>query len=81
MKGKVHKGRVLVKEQVLKEKTVNGIIIPVAEQKQLKGEIVIGGEQVKVGDTIYYAPEKGVKIVIEEEKFLLLGESDVLYIE
>ena len=44
MKGRVHKGRVLVKEQDLKEKTVNGIIIPVAEQKQLTGEIVIGGE-------------------------------------
>jgi co-chaperonin GroES (HSP10) len=81
MKGKILKGRLLIKERVLKEENKGGIIIPVADQKQRIGEVLIGGEQVIKGDVIYYASAKGVNITIDEEKFILLGESEVLYVE
>lgn len=79
MKGKVNKGRILVKQVLKEEKVVNGVIIPAVIEKQKTGEVVIGGEEVSVGDKIYYEND-GVKLVIEGEDFVLMNERDVLYI-
>ena len=79
MKGKINKGRLLVKLQEINEDTKNGIIIPSVVTKQKTAEVVIGGEEVKAGDTIYYVAD-GVKVVIDEVDYTLIGEKDVLYV-
>lgn len=80
MKGKLIKGRILVRE-IPSEKVINGIIIPDTslDSKQRNGVCVIGGVEVNEGDNIVYQP-KGFKLTIEGEEFVLLSEADVLYI-
>jgi len=68
-----------------------GIIIPdTAKEKPQQGEVVAVGKgrlldsgeraelEVKKGDKVLFRKYSGTEINIEEEKYLILGESDIL---
>ncbi len=88
MNGKILSGKVLVKPQEAEEKTVSGIIIPdSAKEKPLRGQIVlVGGAkkdepmEVKAGDTVLYGKYAGTELTIDNENYLLINQTDVLYI-
>ncbi len=83
--------RVLVKPIDEPETKKGGIIIPdTAKEKPQKGEVVAVGKgrildsgervalEVKKGDKVLFRKYSGTEINIEEEKYLILGESDIL---
>ncbi len=80
--------RVLIKPAAAEEKTVSGIIIPdTAKEKPLKGEIVAVGNGtkdeemvVKVGDNVLYGKYAGTEVEFDNEKYLIMRQSDVLAI-
>lgn len=80
--------RVLVKPAAAEEKTVSGIIIPdTAKEKPLKGEIIAVGEGtkdekmvVKKGDNVLYGKYAGTEIEYNDEKLIIMRQSDVLAI-
>jgi chaperonin GroES len=80
--------RVLVKPAAAEEKTVGGIIIPdSAKEKPLKGEVIAVGngtkdEQMvlKPGDKVLYGKYAGTEIELDNGKFLIMRQSDVLAI-
>lgn len=88
LKGKVLAGKVLVKPVEAETKTVSGIIIPdSAKEKPLKGTVVLVGAakkdetvEVKVGDTVLYGKYSGTELSIDGEDYLLINQSDVLYV-
>jgi len=82
---------VLVKPIDEPEKKKGGIIIPdTAKEKPQQGEVVAVGKgrildsgervalEVKKGDKVLFRKYSGTEINIEEEKYLILGESDIL---
>jgi chaperonin GroES len=82
---------VLVKPIDEPEKKKGGIIIPdTAKEKPQQGEVVAVGKgrilesgervalEVKKGDKVLFRRYSGTEINIEEEKYLILGESDIL---
>ena len=81
MKGKIKEGRILVKVREQKEKTENGIIIPSMVVAQKVADVFIGYGEVAKDDVIYFTQGQGQKVVIDGESYLLLRETDVLYIE
>ena len=80
--------RVLIKPAAAEEKTVSGIIIPdTAKEKPLKGEVVAVGNGtkdeemiVKVGDNVLYGKYTGTEVELDNEKYLIMRQSDVLAI-
>ncbi|MCQ2214336.1 MAG: co-chaperone GroES [Bacteroidales bacterium] len=88
VKGKILAGKVLVKPQEAETKTVSGIIIPdSAKEKPLRGEVVLVGAakkdetvEVKAGDVVLYGKYAGTELEIDGVKYLLINQSDVLYI-
>ena len=80
--------RVLINPAKAEEKTVAGIIIPdTAKEKPLKGEVVAVGEGtkdekmvLKAGDTVLFGKYAGTEIEVDEEKYLIMRQSDVLAI-
>jgi chaperonin GroES len=83
--------RVLVKPLEEKEKKKGGIIIPdTAKEKPQQGEVFAVGEgriddkgkrippEVKKGDKILFGKYSGTEIEIEDEKYLILREGDIL---
>jgi chaperonin GroES len=88
LKGKILAGKVLVEPQQAVTKTAGGIIIPdSAKEKPLAGKVVLVGiakkdetVEVKVGDTVYYGKYSGTEITIEGNDYLLISQSDVLFI-
>nr|WP_199898442.1 co-chaperone GroES [Prolixibacter bellariivorans] len=88
MKGRILAGKVLVQPQDAVEKTAGGIIIPdSAKEKPQTGTVVkVGSDkkdepmEVKVGDTVFYGKYSGTELQIDNENYLLISQSDVLYI-
>jgi chaperonin GroES len=88
LKGRILAGKILVKPQAAETTTASGIIIPdSAKEKPLQGEVVLVGEakkdeamEVKIGDTVLYGKYGGTELSIEGEDYLLISQSDVLYI-
>lgn len=88
LKGKILAGKVLVQPVPAETKTVSGIIIPdSAKEKPLKGTVVLVGAakkdetmEVKAGDVVLYGKYSGTELNIEGEDYLLISQSDVLYI-
>ena len=80
--------RVLIKPQEAEQKTASGIILPdSAKEKPLKGEVIaVGGGTkdeemvVKVGDIALYGKYAGTEIEVENEKYLIMRQSDILAI-
>jgi chaperonin GroES len=88
LKGKILAGKILVKPQEAEEKTQSGIIIPdSAKEKPQQGTVVLVGTgkkdepmELKVGDVVVYGKYSGTELNIEGEDYLLMSQSDVLYI-
>lgn len=80
--------RVLVRPAAAEEKTVGGIIIPdSAKEKPLRGEVVAIGNGtkdeemvVKAGDQVLYGKYAGTEIELDNEKLLIMRQSDILAI-
>ncbi|MFC4665710.1 co-chaperone GroES [Falsiporphyromonas endometrii] len=78
--------RVLVRPAAAEEKTIGGIIIPdSAKEKPLKGEVLAVGNGtkdeemvLKAGDMILYGKYAGTEIEVENEKLIIMRQSDVL---
>jgi chaperonin GroES len=88
LKGKILAGKILVKPQEAEEKTQSGIIIPdSAKEKPQQGTVVLVGAdkkdepmEIKVGDVVVYGKYSGTELNIDDEDYLLMSQSDVLYI-
>ena len=88
LKGKILAGKILVQPKAAEEKTVSGIIIPdSAKEKPQVGSIVLVGAgkkdepmEVKVGDIVFYGKYSGTELNIDGEDYLLMSQTDVLYI-
>ena len=89
IKGKVNAGKVLIKPFPAEEKTASGIIIPdSAKEKPQKGKVTKVGEVkkdepiiVKEGDVVLYGKYSGTELTIEGTDYLLMNQSDILYVE
>jgi chaperonin GroES len=89
IKGKVLAGKVLVKPNEAEEKTASGIIIPdSAKEKPRQGKVVLVGAakkdetmEVKEGDQVLYGKYAGQELAVNGEDYLLISQSDVLFIE
>ncbi|PXX96914.1 co-chaperone GroES [Marinifilum breve] len=88
LKGKILAGKILVEPMKAEGKTTSGIIIPdSAKEKPIKGKVILVGAdqkdapmELKVGDVVFYAKYSGIELNIEAENYLLMSQSDVLYI-
>jgi chaperonin GroES len=88
LKGKILAGKILVKPQEAEEKTQSGIIIPdSAKEKPQQGTVVLVGAdkknermEVKMGDVVVYGKYSGTELHIDGDDYMLMGQSDVLYI-
>ena len=88
LSGKILAGKILVEPHAAEEKTASGIIIPdSAKEKPQKGKIVLVGAakkdepmEVKVGDTVFYGKYGGTELTIDDSEYLLISQSDILYI-
>ena len=80
--------RVLIKPADAEEKTASGIIIPdSAKEKPLKGKVIAVGNGtkdeemiLKEGDQVLYGKYAGTEIEFEDNKYLIMRQSDVLAI-
>ncbi len=83
--------RVIVKPAEPKETIKSGIIIPdSAKEKPMEGVIVAAGPgalnkkgerqpmDVKVGDSVLYGKYSGTEIKLEDEKYLIMHQEDIL---
>ena len=88
LKGRILAGKILVKPSEADEKTASGIIIPdSAREKPQQGTVVkVGADkkdepmEIKVGDVVLYGKYGGQELTIEGEEYLLISQSDVLFI-
>jgi len=85
--------RVVVEPTEQEEMTASGIYVPeTAKEKPQKGMVIAAGPgrrdedgeripmDVAVGDQVLYARYAGTEIKLEEKKYLILKESDILAI-
>ncbi len=88
LKGRILAGKILVKPSEAEEKTSSGIIIPdTAKEKPQQGTVVMVGAdkkdepmEVKKGDVVLYGKYAGQELTIDGEDYLLISQSDVLFI-
>lgn len=88
LKGRILAGKILVKAIPAEEKTASGIIIPdAAKEKPMQGNVVLVGSdkkdeamEIKVEDTVFYGKYSGTELVIDGDDYLLMSQTDVLYI-
>ena len=83
--------RVVIKQSEAEEKSAGGIILPdAAKEKPQRGKIIAVGPgkmldngkrgemNVKKGDEVLYAKYSGNEIEIDDEKYVILHEGDIL---
>lgn len=88
LKGKILAGKILLLPKEAVKVTASGIIIPdSAQEKPQQGEVVLVGAakkdetmEVKVGDTVFYGKYAGTELQIDGADYLLMNQTDVLYI-
>lgn len=88
LKGKVLAGKVLVKPDEAEAKTASGIIIPdSAKEKPRQGKVILVGApkkdeemEVKAGDTVLYGKYSGQELTINGDDYLLISQSDIVFI-
>lgn len=84
-------GRVVVEPIEQDEVTASGIYLPeTAKEKPQKGKIVAAGPgerdddgkripmEVKVGDIVVYQKYSGTEFKLDDKKFLILSEKDII---
>jgi chaperonin GroES len=80
--------KVIVEPVEAETVTKGGIIIPdTAQEKPQKGTVIATGNgkaeepmEIKVGDTVLYGKYAGTEIHIDDKKYLVMNQSDVLAI-
>jgi len=88
LKGKVIAGKVLIQPEQSVTKTSGGIIIPdSAKEKPNSGKVILVGlaksdeiVEVSIGDTVFYPKYVGTEISIDGTDYLLISQSDILFI-
>mgnify|MGYP001110532033 CR=1 FL=1 len=88
LKGRILAGKILVKPSEAEEKTSSGIIIPdTAKEKPQQGTVVMVGAdkkdepmEIKKGDVVLYGKYAGQELTINGDDYLLIAQSDVLFI-
>lgn len=88
LKGRILAGKILVEPVAAEEKTASGIYIPdSAKEKPNQAKVVLVGAdkddekmEVALGDTVFYGKYAGTELSIDGADYLLLAQSDVLYI-
>lgn len=82
--------RVVLKQMVAEETTKSGIVLPgQAKEKPQQAEVIAVGPggvvdgkeitmQVKVGDKVIYSKYSGTDVELEEEKFVVVKQNDIL---
>jgi len=89
MKLKPLSDRVIVKSMEAEEKTASGLIIPdTAKEKPSVGKVMAVGKgkkdepmTVKEGDIVLYGKYSGTEVTYENDKYLIMHESDILAIQ
>ena len=80
--------RVLIEPKEAETKTASGIFIPdTAKEKPQQGTVIAVGPgkkdepmEVKVGDVVLFGKYAGTEVVVEEKKYLIVKQSDILAI-
>lgn len=84
--------RVIVKQMEAEEKTKSGIYLPdAAKEKPTQGKVIAVGPgkldektgkrhelNVRVDDVVYYGKYSGTEVEVNQEKFVILRESELL---
>ena len=78
--------RVVIEPQEAHTRTAAGLYIPdSAKEKPQQGIVVAVGPgkadepmEVKVGDTVLYGKYAGVELTVEDKKYLIVKQSDIL---
>ncbi|MCQ2170708.1 MAG: co-chaperone GroES [Bacteroidales bacterium] len=80
--------RVLVEPQEAQTKTAAGLYIPdTAKEKPQQGKVLATGPgkkdepmEVKEGDIVLYGKYSGTEVTVDEKKYLIVKQSDILAI-
>ncbi len=80
--------KVFIEPKEAETKTASGIYIPdTAKEKPQQGTVVAAGPgkkdepmEVKVGDVVLYGKYAGTEVTVEEKKYLIVKQSDILAI-
>ena len=80
--------RVLIELKEAETKTASGIYIPdTAKEKPQQGEVLAVGSgkkdepmEVKVGDKVLYGKYAGTEVTVDDKKYLIVKQSDILAI-
>ena len=80
--------RVLIQPKEAETKTASGLYIPdTAKEKPSEGKVLAVGPgkkdepmEVKVGDEVIYAKYSGTEVTVDEVKYLIVKQSDILAI-
>ena len=80
--------RVLIEPQEAQAQTASGLYIPdTAKEKPQQGKVVAAGPgkkdepmEVKVGDEVLYGKYAGTEVTVDDKKYLIVKQSDILAI-
>lgn len=80
--------RVLIEPKEAETRTASGIYIPdTAKEKPQQGKVVAAGPgkkdepmEVKVGDEVLYGKYAGTEVTVDDRKYLIVKQSDILAI-
>ncbi|MGN0190310.1 MAG: co-chaperone GroES [Candidatus Cryptobacteroides sp.] len=80
--------RVVIEPKEAETKTAAGLYIPdTAKEKPQQGTVVAAGPgkkdeemEVKVGDVVLYGKYSGTEVTVEDKKYLIMKQSDILAI-
>lgn len=80
--------RVLIEPKEAEVKTASGIFIPdTAKEKPQQGTVVAVGPgkvdelmEVKAGDVVIYGKYAGTEVTVDDKKYLIVKQSDILAI-
>ena len=80
--------RVLIEPKEAETKTASGIYIPdTAKEKPQQGTVLAAGPgkkdepmEVKAGDQVLYGKYAGTEVTVEDKKYLIVKQSDILAI-
>ncbi|MCQ2147702.1 MAG: co-chaperone GroES [Bacteroidales bacterium] len=78
--------RVLIEPKEAETKTASGLFIPdTAKEKPQQGTVLAAGPgkkdepmEVQVGDTVLYGKYAGTEITVDDKKYLIVRQSDIL---
>ena len=80
---------VVVRADAVEEKTKSGIFIPdtASKEKPMQGKVIAVGPgkkdepmEVKVGEEVLYGKYAGTEVTVEDKKYLIVKQSDILAI-